>query len=405
MQTSSTKVAIIGAGYAGLRAAYELSKQTNLHITLIDSNRWHYLQPEIYHFLANKSGIKDVAIDLINICSGLEIHFLHETVAQIEPQEQRIQFDSANTLSYDYLIMAQGSATYFPPMIKGINEHAIDIKSLRGALNFKQKFENKLLSILDEIDANDKNNGGFDVVIGGAGLSGVEIAAEMASYAKNYLDAALFQNQGVRICLVDGMEDILPGQDPWIIEKSRIQLQKLGVKIMTGEFIKELKPHSLVLQNSQEISYDFFIFTGGTAPSPLTQNLPFEKAKNGQLAVMSTLQLPQYDTIYAIGDTAYITDKLEKPLPPTSQIAKQSAHCAVTNIQRAIKGQTPTVFNGKILGTMVALGENYAVGMLQNKLRVSGRLAYYLKQGIFTHYKLPLWKFARKGFHKKSVHL
>ena len=47
------KVVIIGDGYAGIYALQELSKNKNIHITLIDRNTYHNLQPEVYDLIAN----------------------------------------------------------------------------------------------------------------------------------------------------------------------------------------------------------------------------------------------------------------------------------------------------------------------------------------------------------------
>ena len=247
-----TRIVVVGGGYGGLRAVDRLREFRDLEVILVDANRWHYLQPEIYDFLANKSGIKDVAIDLFSLCAGWGVAFCHGRVTGIDPKGKQVLMEK-ETLPYDYLILAQ-------PKISGIQEHATDIKSLPGALQFKQQFEARLLTTLERPG----ESGGYEVVIGGAGLSGVEIAAEMAAFSRRYFDRGLFDTPGIRVCLVDGMEEILPGQDRWLVDKSRKRLETLGVRIVTGQFIKALYPDRLVLQDDREIRYDFFIFTGGT---------------------------------------------------------------------------------------------------------------------------------------------
>ena len=87
------KVVIIGGGYAGIYALQELSKNKNIHITLIDRNTYHNLQPEVYDLIANKSNLADVTVDLTTLCLGFNhnyIEYKNLIVRNIDTKEQKI---------------------------------------------------------------------------------------------------------------------------------------------------------------------------------------------------------------------------------------------------------------------------------------------------------------------------
>ncbi|MDQ7056804.1 MAG: FAD-dependent oxidoreductase [Persephonella sp.] len=145
------KVVVIGGGYAGVSFIRQFSKfDVDAEVYLIDQNPYQYLQPEVYSFIANESIISDIIIDLSTLCKGLRknIHFFKEKVEYIDPERNEIYGDRFS-LKYDYLIVSAGSRTFFPP-IEGLREHASGVKTLDRSLDFKQKFERKILQKIKE---------------------------------------------------------------------------------------------------------------------------------------------------------------------------------------------------------------------------------------------------------------
>ena len=133
------KVVIIGGGYAGIYALRELTKNKNIKITLIDKQTFHNLQPEVYDLIANKSNFADVTIDLTTLCLGFNhnyLEFKNLKVNNIDKVNQKIYTEELETVEYDYLIVAAGARTFFPPSIDGLNI-AHDLKKLQWAMYFK----------------------------------------------------------------------------------------------------------------------------------------------------------------------------------------------------------------------------------------------------------------------------
>lgn len=382
-------VAIIGGGYGGIRAMEHLSKSSHMHVTLIDHNAYHYMQAEVYDFIANKVDMSHIMIDLPSLCNSFGlVKFVCEEVLTIEAESKEI-ITETQKISYDYLIIATGSRTYFPTFIPGLRDYTHGVKSIPTALDFKQQFERALL---DRIQA--QTNGcdvkPFNIVIGGAGLSGVEIAAEMAAYANRFYQNGNFGCRGVDVYLIDAYETILFGMDPFLIQSSHERLVKLGVHVWHNNRISEVREHAILLDNGKVLDFEFMIFTGGVCASTLTEKLTFNVNAKGHLNVLKSLSIEGHPHIFAIGDVANLVDENGKPLPPTAQLAERSAEHAVRNIRLSEKNQPYRDFSFTNQGVMIALGGEYGAGLLPGGIKVKGYLAYLIKKAIFWMYTAPL---------------
>lgn len=383
------QIVIIGGGYGGLRALDILAKNENFYITLIDQNPYHYMQAEVYEFIANKVDMSAMMIDLPSYCESYKNVYFHcEAAESIDTNEQYVN-TTTTSIKYDYLIIATGSRTYFPDFIKGLREFSSGIKTLPMALHFKQEFEKALYNRIEsqKMGCDVKP---FNIVIGGAGLSGVEIAAEMAAYANSFYKNGNFGCRGIDVYLIDAYESILYGLDPYLIEKSHKRLEKLGVHIWHNNRIKEVKEKKIILDDDGELEFEFMIFTGGICASSLSKKLPFELNAKSHIIVESDLSIKNHPNIFAIGDVAYIADKNNRAYPPTAQLAERSGEHAAAMIKADIAKTSRYDFSFKNDGILIALGGEYGAGMLYNSIKVSGYLSYKIKKFIFEIYKKPL---------------
>jgi len=384
-----THVVIIGGGYGGLRALESLAKHTRITLTLVDKNPYHNLQTEVYDFIANKVDMSHIMIDLPSLCNSFaSVQFVCDEINTIDPVQHHV-VTQTQTIHYDHLIIATGSRTYFPDFIKGLREHAHGVKSIPVALDFKQQFERALL---DRIKA--QSHGcevqPFNIVVGGAGLSGVEIAAEMAAYANSFYQNGNFGCRGIDVYLIDAYESILYGMDPFLIESAYERLTQLGVHVWHNNRISEVCEKEIFLDNGKTLPFEFMIFTGGIAASTLTQHLGFPTNSKGHIEVNEYLNIVGNEDIYAIGDIAQILSDEGKMLPSTAQLAERSAEYVAHNILNALSKKAKKTFQFKNQGVMIALGGEYGAGILPGGIKVKGYLAYLVKKAISMYYTIPL---------------
>src|SRR5512135_3621701 len=112
MEKQTTKVIVIGAGYAGLLAAVRLAmktRQQNLQITLINSSGFFVERPRLHQFAANQ---KLRQRPIANVLEGTGVKFLQADIEAIHAPEQEVIINTpsgSRTLAYDYLLYAAGS--------------------------------------------------------------------------------------------------------------------------------------------------------------------------------------------------------------------------------------------------------------------------------------------------------
>jgi NADH:ubiquinone reductase (H+-translocating) len=390
------KVLVIGGGYGGLRAIESLASYKDIEITLIDKNPYHYLQTEAYGYIAGKYDVNDIAIDLQTWCLGFKrVKFIHKELQTIDFETSSISVDS-EVLTFDYIIVAVGAKTNFFSFIKGLRENSYGVKNLERAFNFRNEFERAIYTKLQNENSSQTEN--VNIAIGGAGLSGVEVAAEMAYVIKNYSKTIGENAKSIKIYLIDASETILPGASNYIVTNTHSRLQKLGVEILTNAFISEVTESKIYFKNGEELSYHFMIFTGGIKASLFNDGIETQKNNLNQFIADEYLNILESQNIFAIGDCVEMRSEDGSILPPTAQSAERSAEYVAKVIRKRIDGALVDKFSMSMIGMFVALGGKHAVGEIFKFIKVKGYVAYLLKKAITYIYYLGLRFRINTGF-------
>jgi len=394
-------IIVIGGGYGGLRAVEHLAGVDGLQITLIDKHPYHYLQTEAYGYIAGRFDLHDVAIDLKNWCHGFARHvdFIEDEVTLVDLENRRVHLADKH-LHYDYVILAIGAETNFFSFIEGLRENSFGVKQLRRAFDFRTAFERLLYSKVEH--PYDEVMGELNIAIGGAGLSGVEIAAEMADVIKKHTKSIGESTKEIKIHLIDASSTILPGMSDFIVTRTQQRLEELGINIMTDAFIERVDSSSIHFKDGRKLDFFFMIFTGGIKVPSFRFSRDVGTNSINQFVVDEQLRIPDEPHVFAVGDCVEIRNAKGDILPPTAQIAERSAEYAADAIKRVLQNEKPKPFNASVQGLFVALGGEYAVGEMFKFIKVKGYTAYLLKKMITYTYYLGLKLRVNTGFKKRT---
>jgi len=392
----SNKIIIIGAGYAGLVALEELAKDAKNEIVLLDKNSYHFLQTDVYDLIANEYDFAQVSVDMFSFCAGFQgnVTFLKELVNNVDFKNKKV-ITQKQRLSYDYLVIAVGSRTKFVTNVKGLKEYAFGVKALHRAIYFKQKFE---LSLFQKVQESGSFCSPINIVVAGGGLSGVEIAAQMASYAKDFYKNNHFICRKLNIIVVNSQATILQGMDKRLIDASQKRLEELGVKIILNRKVIEVSKSTVTLSKGEVLPTDFMIYAGGIEPNGLVYSLDLDKDDKGYLKTNNYLQSENYTDVFAIGDCTSIYKDGEK-IPPTADTAEQMGEVCAKNITALIKGKELKKHTIKSRGVLIALGRNYSAAKLMGFF-FKGYLAYLAKKIVEKVYFKKLDAISKKGCSK-----
>ena len=168
------KIIVIGCGFGGLQFIKHLKKDI-FDILLIDKVNHHQFQPLFYQVAASQIEPATISFPLRKIFQNRKDVRIRLTNVEALNEKKKVIETSIGEFSYDYLVIATGSKTnYFNN--DQIEENALSLKSTFKAMTIRNKTLMNFEKILYE-----KNRAGlYNIVIVGAGPTGVELAGAFA---------------------------------------------------------------------------------------------------------------------------------------------------------------------------------------------------------------------------------
>ena len=363
------KVVVLGSGYAGAGAvqSLEASLGPEADLTWVSDVDYHLVLHESHRCIRDPTVREKITVPVTEIRSD-STTFRQGEVVGIDTDDREVELAGDGTVPYDYLLVALGSRTAFFG-IEGLEEHAHTLKSLDDAL--------AIHDAVSEAAAAASHGDPAQVVIGGAGLSGIQTAGEVAEFRDDH-------NADIDIHLVEGLERILPGSDPQLQGALRKRLEAADVDIRTGEFIGKVDEDRVYVGDDDELAYDVLVWAGGITGREAVRDANVDKDDRSHRIYAERTFETTDDRVFAMGDSALIDQPGEEPAPPTAQAAWQAAEVAGTNLARRVNGQPLTEWTHKDKGTVVSIGEKaVAHDVLYVPLSTfGGTPAEILKKGI-----------------------
>lgn len=352
---------IVGGGYAGTTLVHSLSHFPMLKITLIDASAYHLAQTKLHRYLAGEIGFDEVAYDLGEFCLQNGATFIQGRVTNINTLDKSLHVNN-QILQYDYLVLATGSVSLFPKQIKNIHTYAIDLKKPDELQIAKEKADKLFLD-------NSKNH---TIAIIGAGLSGAEIALELAQKARHF--------PHIKVALIEQKPTPLPGSDPRLIDAVIKACDALHVKRYHGAFVTKIEPDFIQMSDGNKVPFSLTFFVIGVSPTFPEFSSPLPKNPQGLVIVDENYRIENLEGVFALGDIVYSKDSTGAQNLPTAQVAKGQAKFLARHIKaRLSKRRLPQPKPIKNKGVLVDLGGKDAAG-LSFGVPISGKSAYLAKR-------------------------
>lgn len=387
-------VVILGGGFAGVAAAKELVKKTSskhVKITLIDRHDAHLFTPSLYEVATSESPQKNIVIPIKEIF-GKKVEVIKSTIKSIDTSTQNILLGEDKQITYDYLIIALGSVPAYYN-IPGLKENSIALKSVRDAVQIKNKIKN-ICCEGKECKRKAK------IIIGGGGFSGTELAAELLTYKNKLAKQHNLAPNCLDITIIQGSDRLLKELDPHVSKIAEKRIKKSNVHFAFGGHISKVTATSVFTDDNKVYDYDLLIWTGGVQASPAAEKSNLPVNRKGQITVNDFLQVQGINNIFAAGDIVEYKDvKTQQYAPTVAQVAEDEGKTAGGNIARLIKNQTMKPYTYSHWGYVVPLRGKFAAAELMGFWHFDGFFGWVLEQLIFLRYLLsilPFWKALQK---------
>lgn len=371
-------VIIVGGGFGGLAAAKAL-RNAPVRVILIDRSNHHLFQPLLYQVATAVLGPGQIASPIRNILRDQSnVTVIMGEVTSVNKEDRKVLVNDVDRtgipLSYDSLILATGAHhSYFGH--DEFERYAPGLKSLADAVAVR----NKILKAFEQAEAEEDPSQHRDLltfVLVGAGPTGVEMSAAIASLVRNSLksDFRRIDPTSARVVLVDRSKRVLGSFAENLSEAANERLKSLGVEILLERGVDEIDEDGVIVAG-ERIASKTVIWTAGVTPSPAGKWLEVETDHSGRVRILGDLTVPGHPEVFVVGDTASL-DQDGKPLPGVAQVAMQQGRYAGKLIHRRLSGEPPPrPFRYFDKGSMAVVGKGFAV-LQSGKVAISGFLAW-----------------------------
>ncbi|SFA95885.1 NADH dehydrogenase [Lentibacillus halodurans] len=341
---------ILGGGYGGVNIIQNLIEQNlpeDLYITVIDRNPYHSVKTEFYTIAAGTSADKDVRMDFPE---HDKVSYVYAEITKIDTANQQIILQGrSEPVHYDYLIIALGCEDNYHG-VEGAAEYTESIQTFNRARHTGTAIGNL------------KAYGKATIV--GAGLSGIEVAAEIRE-----------SRPDLNIRLLDRGQTVLKAFERKIQNYVEDWFIKNDVEVIHGANVDYVEKDG-VCNNGICYVNDVTIWTAGVRPNYLARELPLEKDDQEKIVINEFYQVPEEPHIYVVGDCA------SSEHSPSAQLARQQGEQIADILAAVLNGEKPKKPGKiKLKGTLGSLGSSEGFGEMMSQSMV-GYIPRLAKSGV-----------------------
>lgn len=399
------RIVVVGGGAGGLELVTRLGDKygrgKDVQITLVDRSLSHIWKPLLHEVAA---GVMDTATHQLSYVAQANWHHFEFATGEmigLDRAARTIRLAAVpaaddegegdllpeRTLPYDTLVLAIGSTTNFFG-VPGAREHTIALDTVEQAERFRRRLMAACVRAQSAAEASalaaaaETQSGGallsppgaqrpkVNLVIVGAGATGVELSAELRNTAEvlRSYGLKLDPRKDVRITIIESSPRILKALPERVSGAVAGLLAKLDVDILCGDSVAEVRANEVTLTSGKILPADITVWSAGITAPPVLGTLGLAVNRLNQIEVLPTLQSKTDPDIFAFGDCASCEWPEHGFVPPRAQAAHQQASFLVKAVEARLKGQRLPTFTYRDFGSLVSLGKFSAVGNLMGGL-------------------------------------
>lgn len=350
-------------------------------VTLVDRHNFQTFLPLLYQVSTAGLAADHVAYPIRGALRKTKVKFRMGSPISVDHKNKSVKLDSSEVLDFDYLIVALGSATN-DFGIKGVAENALGMKTVNEALAIRSEIMRRFEDLCRFED-----NTKFSIAVVGGGPTGVEMAGAIAELKRGPLSSDMAEAaKNIDVYLVEAGPRVLPALSPKLSERTKSDLEKLGVKVLTGAVVKEVKPRQIQFADGTSIPSEVSVWAAGVRGEPAIAKLNIPQ-ENGRVAVDPTMQVTNYPYVFAIGDAAGAKGTDGRFLPMVAPVAMQQARFVAKQIARLTSQKPLEKFKYIDKGSMATIGRHKAVVEVKG-IRIGGVIAWYMWLWLHLFYLL-----------------
>lgn len=424
------RIVVVGGGAGGLELVTRLGDKygrgKDVQITLVDRSLSHIWKPLLHEVAA---GVMDTATHQLSYVAQANWHHFEFAAGEmigLDREARTIRLAAVpaaadegegdllpeRTLPYDTLVLAIGSTTNFFG-VPGAQENTIALDTVEQAERFRRRLmaacvraqnaaqapaldvapagppavagdgdgaaagqvagqavEARPASSASSVQTGNAHHPKVNLVVVGAGATGVELSAELRNTAEvlRSYGLRLDPRKDVGITIIESSPRILKALPERVSGAVAGLLGKLDVDILCGDSVAEVRKNEVATTSGKVLPADITVWSAGITAPAVLGTLGLAVNRLNQIEVLPTLQSKTDPDIFAFGDCASCEWPEHGFVPPRAQAAHQQASFLVKAIDARLKGRALPTFTYRDFGSLVSLGRFSAVGNLMGGL-------------------------------------
>ncbi|GAB3128033.1 FAD-dependent oxidoreductase [Glaciibacter psychrotolerans] len=397
------KILIVGGGYAGFYTAWKLEKWLRTgeaEVTMVDPLPYMTYQPFLPEVAAGSIEARHAVVShrrhlkRTNVVAAKVTYINHaEKTATITPAVgEPYQFE------YDQIVVTAGAVSRTFP-IPGVADNAIGLKTIEEAVAIRDR----VLTNFDKaalLPAGPERDRLLTFVVIGGGFAGIEIFAELRSFASSLLKSyPEISFEDTHFHLVEAMGRIMPEvslpTSLWVINN----LAERGAQIHLDTQLASAVDGKIELSTGESFETDLIVWTAGVMANPgIVRNTDLPIEERGRLRVRADLRVGTEDEFiegaWGAGDITAVPDLsgggVGGNCVPNAQHAVRQGKLLAKNIVAVLRGEGPKDYFHKNMGAVAGLGIGYGV-FQSGKFSVKGLFAWFAHRG-YHGLAMPSWE-------------
>lgn len=302
---------VVGGGFAGIHAMKAIQKAhrangsgQKLKLILLDQQPHHIRKVLLFRPAVSDNKITVPWEQLL----PEDTTFIRGSAQQVETEDKLLWYTDdeghKQQLAYDVLVMAIGSVARRPELEQG----GIPLTSMNAAARIHDQWQDNMRRAA-EVKSTEERQQLLTAAIVGAGISGVETAAELGYAMRTKADQYGIQPSEVKVHLINAQERLFLEGPAKVSQRLEQDLAECGVTVHHKRKALREDDGRLLLSDGDSLPVGLTVWTLGLMPNPVLRSMGLPLTNNGQVIVDECYRVLDTDGVYAIGDNAFIVER------------------------------------------------------------------------------------------------
>ncbi len=360
-------IVLVGAGHTHVQVlkAFAENPPPAAKLTLVVDTPIAVYSGMVPGFVARQYRAAELQIDAAALALRAGAKVVVRRAVEVDPEQRRIILHQHAPIPYDIASFDIGS-TVAGLDLPGVREHALPTRPI--GLFVEQ------VDTMIQAARRHNSDAPFRTVIVGGGAGGVELA--FASQSRLKVDASA----ATEVTLLDSASQILAGYPDRLVARIYRLAEQRGIEILGHHKVAGIEENNVAFVDGNSRPFDVLIWVTGAASQPLFRQSRLATDRRGFVCTRSTLQLEEYDNLFACGDCGSLIDYPDTP--KAGVYAVRQGPVLTGNIRALVTGEPLECYAPqRDFLTLLNLGDGTAVGTKWG-ITIAGRWVMKLKDRI-----------------------